>query len=162
MSGRAPRWSLGIVLALVLSIAAARVIRGAGERWDLPPPADVAAARVAEGPFVVNLWATWCTACRVEIGSLHALAREAGIPVVGVNVGDRPEDIERWFARYGDPYRAHLDDAGGAILARYRVQTLPVTLVVGRDREIRLRIDGALTPEIVRQRVLPDLRTLGS
>lgn len=164
--GRRPAYigaAIACVLALTLSLAIARIHRGGGDRFDLPPESKGAqVVELAGGAFVVNVWATWCTGCRVEVGALHALSRQAGLPVYGVNVGDLPEDIDRWFARFGDPYRAHLDDAGPTILDRHRVQALPVTFVVGRDREIRLRIDGALTSDVLQRRVLPALRSLGS
>lgn len=160
---RRVRAVVGCALALMLSVAPARVHRGASDRFELAPTSRGAEVlRLVDGPFIVNVWATWCTGCRVEVGALQALARDTGLPVLGVNVGDAPDDIERWLARFGDPYRAQLDDASGTLIERYRIRTLPVTFVVGHDRQIRLRLDEALTAEVLRQRVLPVLRTLGS
>ena len=54
---------------------------------------------------LVNVFASWCIPCRAEAVQLEELARR-GIPIDGVAVRDRPQDLAGFLATYGDPFRA--------------------------------------------------------
>jgi thiol-disulfide isomerase/thioredoxin len=78
---------------------------------DARTPIDL--AELARGrPIVVDLFATWCEACREALPRMNELARRhAGgdVLVVGVDVGeDRPE-VERYAARAGVTYPVYYD-----------------------------------------------------
>ena len=87
-------------------------------------PAPTAADLTAPGVKLVNFWASWCGPCRVEHPLLKALAAE-GVPVIGINYKDRPENALGFLRDLGDPYaqdrrgrdrpdRARLGDLRGA------------------------------------------------
>lgn len=54
-------------------------------------------------PRLVNLFASWCVPCAAEAPQLQALQR-AGVPIDAVAIRDRPEEVARFLARYGDPF----------------------------------------------------------
>jgi cytochrome c biogenesis protein CcmG/thiol:disulfide interchange protein DsbE len=96
---------------------------------------------------LLNIWATWCTPCRVEMPSmqkLHESFAERGLRVVAVSVDDPGmEDAIREFAQeYGLTFEI-LHDASGAIKARYHTTGLPESVVIDRDGNIRKRVAGA-------------------
>jgi cytochrome c biogenesis protein CcmG/thiol:disulfide interchange protein DsbE len=96
---------------------------------------------------LLNVWATWCAPCRVEMPSmqkLHESFAERGLRVVAVSVDDPGmEDAIREFAKvYGLTFEI-LHDATGAIKARYHTTGLPESAVISRDGTIRKRIAGA-------------------
>ena len=75
----------------------------------LPPalagrPGLSSAAFRESGPRLVNIFASWCIPCRAEAAQLDALARR-GIPIDGIAVRDRPEDLAAFLAAYGDRSR---------------------------------------------------------
>ena len=52
--------------------------------------------KLAEGPMVVNHWATWCESCETEKEALKELDRRSGVPLVGISwdmfEGGTPDD----------------------------------------------------------------------
>jgi len=76
--------------------------------FDLPPAANgqpglARADLVTESPRLLNVFASWCVPCAAEAPQLEALAR-GGVPIDGVAIRDRREDVARFLARYGNPF----------------------------------------------------------
>jgi len=87
---------------------------------------------------VVDLWATWCTACereRPKLERLHAAYAERGLRVIGLDVGETSSVVSAYLAENRIAYPVYLDpdfrlaDALGD-------KELPTILVVGRDGRI--------------------------
>src|SRR6476469_367052 len=55
-------------------------------------------------PYVINVWGTWCYACRDEHQSLMAIQQLGQVPIVGVDWRDQDEDALAWLAQLGNPY----------------------------------------------------------
>ncbi len=106
-------------------------------------------------PWILNVWASWCVSCRAEHPVLSALARRAGVPVVGLNWKDRREDALAWLARFGDPYHAIAFDPDNRVGLHYGVYGTPETFLIDAEGVIRFKHVGPLTPEIVERRILP-------
>lgn len=140
---------------------------------DRPAPAFRLPVLAGEGPgatlsrddlrgqvWVLNVWASWCAACREEHPLLVDFARRATVPVYGLNYKDQPEAAQRWLARHGDPYRRSLVDADGRVGIDFGVYGVPETFVIDRDGVVRLKHVGALTPEVIETQIAPLLRRL--
>ena len=90
--------------------------------FDLPPAtegANGAATTDFKGgtPRLLNIWASWCLPCIAEAPQLERL-KEAGVPIVGIAIRDRPEDVARFLAQHGNPYtRIARDDLSEVQLA---------------------------------------------
>jgi cytochrome c biogenesis protein CcmG/thiol:disulfide interchange protein DsbE len=65
--------------------------------------------------WMLNVWASWCAACRDEHPHLLAFARTRQMPMIGLNYKDTRKDGLGWLARFGDPYDASLFDADGRV-----------------------------------------------
>jgi cytochrome c biogenesis protein CcmG/thiol:disulfide interchange protein DsbE len=63
---------------------------------------------------IVNVFASWCVACRAEHPLLMALAREGSVPIHGLNYKDAPKDAAAWLDALGDPYSRTGADRGQA------------------------------------------------
>ena len=64
------------------------------------------ALRSIEGrPHLVNFFASWCVPCIAEIPLLMEMKRQ-GVPILGIAVRDRPEDVAAFLTRHGNPYAA--------------------------------------------------------
>jgi cytochrome c biogenesis protein CcmG/thiol:disulfide interchange protein DsbE len=119
---------------------------------DAPAPTD--AALRAGQVTLVNFWASWCGPCRVEHPRLEELAA-AGVPVVGVNYKDAPDQALAFLAELGDPYAAIGADPAGRVGLDWGIYGVPETFVVDGDGVILLRHPGPLTPEVVAARIAP-------
>lgn len=68
-------------------------------------------------PHLLNIFASWCVPCVAEAPQLKKIA-QAGVPIVGIAVRDRPEALQGFLARNGNPFRAiGADDASQVMMA---------------------------------------------
>ena len=149
----------GVSVSLFLRLPAPLVGKPAPE-FHLPrlkdPARTLSASELAEhGPLLLNIWASWCVACRREHPLLLELARRHKIRVYGLNYRDDREDALRWLAYYGDPYQASAWDAAGTVETDYGVSGIPETFVLDKQGVVRYKHVGPLTQEIVREKILP-------
>ncbi|HEU0290140.1 MAG TPA: DsbE family thiol:disulfide interchange protein [Burkholderiales bacterium] len=105
--------------------------------------------------WVLNVWASWCVACREEHPVLTALARSGIAPVYGLNYKDQRDEAIEWLRRFGDPYQASLFDADGRVGIDYGVYGVPETYVIDKQGVIRYKRIGPITPDIVKQKIAP-------
>ena len=110
--------------------------------------------------WLLNVWASWCVACREEHPVLVELARSGAVPIVGLNYKDERRDGLRWLAQFGDPYRLSAYDYDGRIGIDYGVYGVPETFLIDKNGVIRYKRIGVVTPEILRDKILPLVREL--
>lgn len=109
-----------------------------------------------EGPYLINVWGSWCAPCRIEHPVLMALKAE-GIPVYGINWRDRPDDANAFLDELGDPYAGIMQDVDGASAQALEISGAPETLVVSADGDILVRWPGPITADVLRNRIYPAL-----
>lgn len=111
-------------------------------------------------PVMVNVWASWCVACRDEHPVLLALAQRRLIPIVGMDYKDTAADANGFLSRHGNPYDIVLTDADGSTGLNWGVYGVPETFVLDRNGVIRLKQIGPWTPDDVKNRLIPCLPAL--
>ncbi len=109
---------------------------------------------------LVNVFASWCAACRVEHPLLIELARKGTVPIHGLNYKDKPDEASRWLAELGDPYTRTGADLDGRVGIDWGVYGVPETFVVDRDGRIGFKHIGPLTPEVLQNKLLPLIERL--
>ena len=97
---------------------------------------------------LLNIWATWCGPCRVEMPSIQNLhdayaARGLRVVAVSVDAGGKESQIRDFTDSLGLTFEI-LHDSSGAIKQSYRTTGVPETVVIGRDGVIRKRVVGAV------------------
>jgi cytochrome c biogenesis protein CcmG/thiol:disulfide interchange protein DsbE len=97
--------------------------------------------------LMINVWATWCLPCRVEMPSIEALNKDyapKGLKIVAVSIDDPGTDSTiRSFARqYGLTFDI-LHDPQGKITELYDITGYPETFIVGKDGVIRKKLMSA-------------------
>jgi len=112
--------------------------------------------------WVLNVWASWCTPCREEHPVWVAFARSQAVPLYGLNYKDRPDDARRWLANFGNPYVQSLSDTDGRAGIDWGVYGVPETFVIDREGVVRHRHVGPVTPQVMRDTLLPLLQRLGA
>lgn len=100
--------------------------------------------------LLINLWATWCGPCRVEMPSIEELHRAfaaKGLKVLAISVDDPGTDaaIRSFVKEYGLTFEVLHDPLGqeGRVSRDYQTTGYPQTVIVGRDGIIRKKLLGA-------------------
>lgn len=124
------------------------------------PDVRVAHSELQGRVWVLNVWASWCVPCLAEHPLVTELARDTRVPVVGLNYKDKPEDATRWLTRHGNPYAMVLADRDGAVGIDYGVYGVPETFIVDKTGVIRHKHIGPITPQALRDEILPLVRKL--
>jgi cytochrome c biogenesis protein CcmG/thiol:disulfide interchange protein DsbE len=110
--------------------------------------------------WMLNVWASWCVACRQEHPLLVEFSRKKLLPVYGLNYKDTRPNGQRWLANFGNPYEASLFDEDGRVGIDFGVYGVPETFVIDREGIIRFKHIGPLTPEVLAEKIEPLVRKL--
>ncbi len=159
---------------------------------DKPAPAfSLPTLDPAAGPFspadmkgrvwLLNVWATWCVACRQEHPLLVDFAKRHQVPIVGMSYKEiQPQDVQAqnmdapaklqfarersqvWLSRYGNPYELSVMDIDGRVGILYGVYGVPETYVIDKLGIIRYKAVGEVTPDILASKVLPLVQKLNA
>jgi peroxiredoxin len=173
------------------TFALALLLLGAGWTWVSRVPASAAAAGLAPSPragfpapdftrealdggaialsqhrgevVVINLWASWCRPCRIEmpvIQKVYAADRDRGLEVLAVNgTFQDGETAARHFARELGLTFPILLDRDGRVSREYLLRALPSTYIVDRKGIVRtVLIGGPMTEALLRSKVEPLLQ----
>lgn len=105
--------------------------------------------------WILNVWASWCVACREEHPVLVELAKSQVVPVIGLDYKDKREDALAMLAKQGNPYLLSAFDANGRVGIDYGVYGVPETYVVDKAGIIRFKHIGPLSLEILNQKIFP-------
>jgi cytochrome c biogenesis protein CcmG/thiol:disulfide interchange protein DsbE len=109
---------------------------------------------------LVNVFASWCTSCRLEHPVFMRLNQEGVVPIHGINYKDSPEDAAQWLDELGDPYTRTGADLNGRVSIDWGVYGVPETFVVDRDGRIVFKQIGPVTPDVYRDTIAPLLQRL--
>jgi cytochrome c biogenesis protein CcmG, thiol:disulfide interchange protein DsbE len=110
--------------------------------------------------WVFNIWASWCTPCRVEHPLFNQLAKQNIVPIIGLNYKDEPTNARRWLAELGDPYQLTVVDSDGRVGLDFGVYGVPETFVIDKQGVIRHKHIGPVTPEAMQKKIIPLVREL--
>lgn len=124
------------------------------------PDRAVAEADLRGAPYLLNVWGSWCPACRDEHPVIERLAESGRIRVVGFNWKDEREDALRWLRQFRDPYDEIVVDQVGRVAIDWGVYGAPETFLVDAEGVIRWKHVGPMTDRIVQQQLLPMLAEL--
>ncbi|MFQ5757712.1 MAG: DsbE family thiol:disulfide interchange protein [Acidiferrobacterales bacterium] len=109
---------------------------------------------------LVNVFASWCTACRAEHPLLMQL-KEAGVVAIhGLNYKDKPVDAAQWLDDLGDPYTRTGADVNGRVGIEWGVYGVPETFVIDRTGRIAYKKIGPIAEQDLEQTILPLIEKL--
>lgn len=128
-------------------------------RFDLPAvrggTLGLASADLRGEVSLVNVFASWCAACRDEHPVFMQMKREGVLPIHGIDYKDRPEDARKWLDDLGDPYTRTGADLDGRVAIDWGVYGVPETFVIARDGTIAYKHIGPVTPRFVEETLKP-------
>jgi cytochrome c biogenesis protein CcmG/thiol:disulfide interchange protein DsbE len=111
-------------------------------------------------PWILNVWASWCAACRDEHPVLVEMGKLQVAPIIGLDYKDKRDDAMTMLARQGDPYLLSAFDANGRVGIDYGVYGVPETYVIDKTGIIRFKHIGPITMELLRNKIVPLLDQL--
>ena len=102
-----------------------------------------------KAPAILNIWASWCAACREEHELLLQLA-EQGVTIYGVNYQDDLENARLYLKQNDNPFSLVMFDIEMVSAIPFDVQSLPQTYFINENGIIYARHIGKLTSEILK------------
>lgn len=105
--------------------------------------------------WILNVWASWCAACREEHPVLVELGKSKIAPIIGLDYKDKREDALAMLAMQGNPYLLSAFDANGRVGIDYGVYGVPETYVIDKEGMIRFKHIGPITMNILNQKIYP-------
>jgi len=100
---------------------------------------------------ILNFWATWCAPCRQEMPEfvrLYSSLHDQGLEVVAVDLQEAEGQVQGFVDEFGMRFPTLFDRSGG-VARTYRVNQLPVTLIIDRDGVVRATKYGPVTPDVL-------------
>ena len=119
------------------------------------PERTVSPADLKDRVYLLNVWASWCVACRQEHPVLMEAARNTDLTIVGLDYKDKRPDALEWLRQRGDPYALSAFDAQGKVGIDLGVYGVPETFVVDAEGIIRRKFVGPLTRDQLQDEILP-------
>ncbi|GAA4775699.1 DsbE family thiol:disulfide interchange protein [Stakelama sediminis] len=98
---------------------------------------------IGHGPRLLNVFGSWCVPCAAEAGELQKL-KALGVPVEGVAIRDKPQDVQAFLARYGDPYDRIGDDSRARVQLAMGSSGVPESFLIDGKGRIVLQHIGAI------------------
>ena len=105
--------------------------------------------------WILNVWASWCVACREEHPVLVELAKSKMAPIIGLDYKDKREDALAMLAKQGNPYRLSAFDSNGRVGIDYGVYGVPETYVIDKAGIIRFKHIGPITMDLLNKKIYP-------
>ena len=105
--------------------------------------------------WALNVWASWCAACRDEHPLLNQLHQTQTVTLVGLNYKDAKQDAIKWLDHFENPYEVVVFDRSGDIGIDYGVYGVPETFVIDKRGIIRHKHIGPLTQSDIEQTLKP-------
>lgn len=111
---------------------------------------------------IVNVWASWCVPCRVEMPLLNELAARDEVAIFGINYKDDPAEALGFLEELGDPYTRVGADRTGRVAIEWGVYGLPETFVIDAGGRIAYKHIGPFNRQSLEEDILPVVRRLQS
>lgn len=110
--------------------------------------------------WLLNVWASWCVACRQEHPVLMDFARTKMIPIIGLDYKDQRKDAIGVLRRSGNPYDLTAFDGDGRVGIDYGVYGVPESYLIDKAGVIRYKHIGPIAAEDLQKKIIPLIQEL--
>jgi cytochrome c biogenesis protein CcmG, thiol:disulfide interchange protein DsbE len=121
----------------------------------LDPNRPVTNAAFQGQVYVVNVWGTWCEACREEHDELLTIAQQKVVPIIGLVYMDQRDRAQQWLRQLGNPYTAVAFDNDGRTAIDWGVYGAPETFLIDGHGRVIYKFVSPITPEVWEHEFLP-------
>lgn len=119
-----------------------------------------AATDLAGEVSMINVFGSWCGACRVEHPTLMRLHATGAAKIYGVDWKDTQEGGAAWLDAYGDPYLKVGRDHDSRLAIDLGVTGAPETFIVDKTGRIRYKQIGPITDDVWQDTIAPIIAAL--
>ena len=105
--------------------------------------------------WMLNVWASWCVACRAEHQVLNTIADMGIVDIVGLDYKDEPADGKRWLQQLGNPYKEVLVDKSVRTGIDLGVYGVPESFLIDGEGIIRHKFTGPLNYPDIKGTLVP-------
>lgn len=109
---------------------------------------------------ILNVWGTWCFACKQEHHVLLELAKRNVAPIYGLNYKDDNAQAKLYLRDFGNPFSANASDSDGRVAIDWGVYGAPETFVIDKKGIIRHKHIGPLTMQNINEEIIPLVEAL--
>jgi len=110
--------------------------------------------------WLLNVWASWCEACREEHPYLIEISQMQGVNLIGLDYKDTNAEGNQVLKSEGNPYQLVAVDLDGRIGIDYGVYGVPETYLIDKSGIIRYKQIGPITPQVFQEIIYPLIRGL--
>jgi cytochrome c biogenesis protein CcmG/thiol:disulfide interchange protein DsbE len=121
----------------------------------LDPSQSVTNGSLAGEVYILNVWGTWCEACREEQEALLAISRQRVVPIIGLVYMDHQDKAKQWLETLGNPYTWVAFDSDGRAAIDWGVYGAPETFLVDARGRVIYKFISPMTPEVWQSEFLP-------
>jgi len=106
---------------------------------------------------LLNVWASWCDACRAEHTMLMQIAQHPHLHVYGLNYKDQRFPAQKFLQILGNPFQHIIYDPNGQLAINLGVYGTPETFLIDQQGIIRYKYIGVITSQVWQQELLPQI-----
>ncbi len=96
---------------------------------------------------LINLWASWCSPCRLEHKYLNNLKKEYDLKILGINFKDSKNNAIKYLNEYGNPYHFVAKDFDGKSSIQFGTYGIPESILIDKNLTIIKKYIGPLNDE---------------
>jgi len=109
---------------------------------------------------ILNVWATWCFACKQEHPALLELAKRNVAPIYGLNYKDEVSKAKLYLRDFGNPFAANAFDGSGRVAIDWGVYGAPETFIIDKKGVIRYKHIGPISRDDLNNKIIPFIQKL--
>jgi cytochrome c biogenesis protein CcmG/thiol:disulfide interchange protein DsbE len=104
--------------------------------------------------YIINIFSSWCTHCRITHNELLHLAKYKNIKIIGIAWKDTKENINKMLQEEGNPYQdiAFADDQ---FILHLGIASIPETFIVNSDNIVEFKISGTISQGVLENGIYP-------
>jgi cytochrome c biogenesis protein CcmG, thiol:disulfide interchange protein DsbE len=143
---------VGIVNSSKVGVITSPLIGKPAPAWSLPvldaSGRTFGSKDLAGKWYVLNVWGSWCFACKDEHQALLAISRATSVPIIGIDWNDNDATARDYLNNLGNPYETVTTDHDGHVVIDWGVYGAPETFLVNPQGMVVYKQTGAMTPEV--------------
>ncbi|MFW5450311.1 MAG: DsbE family thiol:disulfide interchange protein [Methylophagaceae bacterium] len=105
--------------------------------------------------WLLNVWASWCGACRAEHQVLNRVVKNHQLKIVGLNYKNDSSKAKQWLEDLGNPYVSVAVDRAGHTGIDWGVYGVPETFVIDKQGIIRYKNIGPVNQSDIDNTIIP-------